>query len=99
MTALGCNRSSFLCLDSTADGTEETPGAVFVSAVMQLLKVVASAFLKRNGSSHIAAFFSMRFVSHASLKSSRKAMIEIKALGLKRCVFICDMTFFTNRVS
>lgn len=67
---------------------------MLVVAAMQFFKVDARGLSREKRSTHIAASSYMRFISQPNLKMDKRSIIKTRSLGLKKCAFNCDLSFF-----
>lgn len=65
------------------------------SAHTPQISALATVSFTYSVESHMDASSQMSFLSHASLKVDKTQMIDMDYLVLKKCTFICDITFIT----
>lgn len=70
--------------------------AKLFSAYMRPLSALSSISWTKLGNTHIVALSWMWFMSQAGLKNGRDLTVKIGSFGLKKCVFVCDLTFSTG---
>lgn len=90
------DQKSVFFFGGSVERTAVTAGARIVAADMQLFRVYFNAFLTKNCNAHIAVSLLLQFVWQASSKDTRYLAIKTNSLGLKKCAFTCDLTFFST---